>query len=95
VIVETPEVPVGLRNRLWLLLGGGKPDAIDMSGQPVEVGVVQLAVSEVCASRLRDAGLHPNVIADTYGKNPRGPMARIFVPSHEVIAARALIEAFV
>ena len=31
---------------------------------------------------------------DTYGKSPTGPMARIFVPSHELAAAREQIDAF-
>ena len=86
---------MGFRSRIWLLLGGGQTDEVDQSGNPVEAGWVQLAMSEVCASKLREAGLHPDVIPDSYPKNPRGPMARIFVPSHELGAARELIDPFV
>ena len=86
---------MGLRARLWLMLGGGKADSADLSGEPVEAGLVQLAISEVCVARLKDAGLHPQVVQDTYGKNPRGAMARIFVPAGELVEARALIDAFI
>lgn len=86
---------MGLRTRLWLMLGGRKAAPRDLSGEPVEAGLVQLAISEVCVARLKDSGLHPNVVPDTYGKNPRGAMARIFVPADELVDARALIEAFI
>jgi hypothetical protein len=85
---------MGLRSRVWSILGGGRPDETDPSDSPVEAGWLLLATSELCATKLREVGLHPSVVPDTYGKNPRGPMARIFVPAHELAAARELISAF-
>jgi hypothetical protein len=80
---------------VWRLLGGDRPDVVGASYEPAEAGVVRLSVSEVCASRLREAGLHPSVVPDTYGKNPAGPMGRIFVPTNELVKARQLIDAFI
>ena len=83
---------VGLRRKLYQLLGGGRGAPPETSTEPVEIGYVPLWHSQILAMRLREDGFHAHAVdetrADPMGRIPLQPMAHIYVPKREAAAAR-------
>ena len=78
---------MGLRRKLYSMLGGDRDAPPITSTEPYAIGYVPLWKSEMLATRLREDGFHAHAVgesrADPVGRIPLQPMAHIFVPRRE------------
>ena len=87
---------MGLRRKLYELLGGDQPAEPVTSTEPTEIGYVPLWQSQILVTRLREEGFHAHAIDDVrigpMGRIPVQPMSRIHVPAREAAPARARLD---
>ena len=87
---------MGWRRRLYRLLGGERPVPPVTSTEPVRIGYVPLWQSQILAMQLREHGFHAYAVdesrADPMGRIPLQPMAHIWAPECEAVAARARLD---
>lgn len=87
---------MGLRRKLYEWLGGDQPAEPVTSTEPTEIGYVPLWQSQILAMQLREHGFHAYAVdesrADPMGRIPLQPMAHIWAPECEAVAARARLD---
>ena len=89
-------VDVGLKRRLYHLLGGDSDARREMSTEPFEIGCVPLWQSQILGLRLREEGFHAQVVdgqrADGAWLASPTNMARIYVAKCEAVAAQERLD---
>ena len=87
---------MGVRRKLYELLGGDSETPPVTSTEPTEIGYVPLWQSQILVTRLGEEGFHAHAIDDVrvgpLGRIPLQPMSTIHVPAREAAAARARLD---
>lgn len=87
---------MGLRRKLYELLGGDQEPEPVTSTEPTEIGYVPLWRSHMLATLLCDEGFHAHVVegirSETAIRVSPSNMAHIYVPANEATAARARLD---
>ncbi len=87
---------MGLRRKLYELLGGDQEPEPVTSTEPTEIGYVPMWRSQLLVTRLREEGFHAHAVDDVrigpMGRIPLQPMSTIHVPAREAVAARARLD---
>ncbi len=87
---------VGLRRKLYQLLGGGEEPEPVTSTEPREIGYVPLWQSQILVTRLCEEGFHAYAIDDprvgAMGAIPLQPMSTVYVAALEAAAARTRLD---